>query len=169
MQFRKIKERDIVELDDLFQSCLKDLVTREKKSSELIETEVERLNRIVQDNLLNGKTLFFVTEIHNQIVGTIALTKPNEFITDHVGIVENRYEVGCVYILPSFQRKGIGKFMFQQIKKELVRLGQEQYYLDAGFSSSQQYWKHVLGEPSIILHDYWGKGEHHLIWARTFN
>lgn len=165
MRFRKIEERDIVELDHLFRSCLTDLITREKKESNLIIDEVERLNRIVQESLINGDSLFFVVEINNRIVGSIALTKPNQFITENISTVQNQYEVSCVYILPSFQRQGIGKYMFQQIKKELARLGQVQFYLDAGFLSSQQYWKQVLGKPSFVLVDYWGKGEHHLIWV----
>ncbi|MCJ8008848.1 GNAT family N-acetyltransferase [Lederbergia wuyishanensis] len=166
MHFRKIQKRDLVELNQLFKSCLTDLVIREKKEFKLIDDEVDRLNYIVQDSFLNSELHFYVTEMDNHIVGSIALTKPNPFITENISTIQTGYEVACVYIHPSFQRQGIGKFMFKQIKKELARLGQVKYYLDAGFQSSQQYWRQVLGEPSLILEDYWGKGEHHLIWVR---
>ncbi|MBS4197724.1 GNAT family N-acetyltransferase [Lederbergia citri] len=167
MRFRRIHKSDILELDELFRNCLKDLVIREKKDSTLIADEVENLNRVVQESYDNNEVHFFVTEIQNKIVGSIALKRPNRDITENINTIPNVYEVAGVYILPSFQRQGVGQFMFQQIKKELALQGKKEFYLDAGFSSSQQYWKHVLGEPSVILEDYWGQGEHHLIWFRT--
>ncbi|MBW8351134.1 GNAT family N-acetyltransferase [Bacillus sp. IITD106] len=167
MRLRRIQKSDILELDNLFRSCITDLVIREKKDFNLIDDEVENINCVVQESYHNNEVHFFVTELQNKIVGSIALKKPNPDIAENINTIPNVYEVACVYILPSFQRLGIGKFMFQQIKKELVRLGKSEFYLDAGFSSSQQYWKHVLGEPSVILENYWGKGEHHHIWIRT--
>ncbi|RST60395.1 N-acetyltransferase [Siminovitchia terrae] len=56
---------------------------------------------------------------------------------------------GAFVIHPSYQRQGIGKTLFHHIKNEFIRQGHKKFYLDAGFSSSQQYWEHILGKPRL--------------------
>ncbi|VEF47618.1 acetyltransferase [Bacillus freudenreichii] len=123
-----------------FFACMTDLVMRENKEKSLIEEEVDQLNRIVQESLVDSETALFVAELDRQIVGTIAPKKPSLTISDNIQTEPDVYEVGSVYIRSTYQRQGIGKLLFQYIKKERLRLGQTKYYLDAGFSSSQQYW-----------------------------
>ncbi len=167
MHIRMIQKRDISDLDTLFIDCIADLVKRENKEQELIKEEVDQLNRIVKEALADSETQFFVAEIDEQIVGTIAQKNPNQLITENIEIEPNVYEIASVYIHPSYQRQGIGKTLFHHVKNELIRQGHKKFYLDAGFSSSQQYWEDILGKPSFILKDYWGKGEHHLIWVKS--
>ncbi|WP_164525471.1 GNAT family N-acetyltransferase [Siminovitchia acidinfaciens] len=167
MHIRKVQAEDISDLDNLFRVCMTDLVMRENKEKSLIEEEVDQLNRIVQESLFDSKTALFVAELDRQIVGTIALKNPNLTISDNILTEPDVFEVGSVYIRLAYQRQGIGKLLFQYIKKALLRLGQTKYYLDAGFSTSQQYWRQLLGKPSYILKNYWGEREDHHIWINN--
>lgn len=167
MRIRKVNERDIDELDQFFRACMTDLVTRENKELNLVVQEVDRLNGTVKECLTNSETSFFIAELNGRLVGTIGLNKPCPVIAENIKTESNVFEIVCVYVHPDFQQQGIGKFLFQYIKKELIRRGQSTFYLDAGFSSSQQYWLQRLGKPTIILKDYWGTGEDHLIWKRS--
>jgi len=167
MLFRRIQQKDMVEINQLFKICMVDLIARENKDSSLIEEEVENLKQVVQENFTDPNTIFYVTEIRGRIAGTIALTKPNSLISENVPTEPDIYEIACVYVHPDEQRQGVGKFMFQRIKQELMQLGQKKYCLDAGYISSQQYWEGVLGKPTLILEDYWGEGEHHLVWIKS--
>lgn len=169
MQVRKVRRDDIDHLDKLFRVCISDLLIRENKELRLAEEEVDRLNRIVMENLADYDIAFYVAELNGRVVGTIALTRPNPIISQNIRTESNVYEISCVYVHPSYQRQGIGKLLFQHIKKELIRRGNVKYYLDAGFSSSQQYWQKLLGKPSFILKDYWGEGQHHFIWHNSFH
>lgn len=167
MVFRGVQNRDIAETDQLFRACLTDLISREKiEEPNLLEEEVAKLNQVVQESLAAQECNFFVVEIKDRIAGTIALTKPNKLISEHIRIEPSVYEVACVYVHPNDQKQGIGKYMFQHIKQKLIQLGQVQYCLDAGFSSSQEYWKQQLGKPTIVIENLWGKGAHHLIWLK---
>ncbi len=167
MIIRKVQKRDVGKLETFFKNCLTDLVKRESKELDLIEEEVDQLNRIVKESLADSKIAFFVGELNGQIVGTIALTKPNRVISENIRTESDVFEISSVYVHPSYQRQGIGQYLFQHIKKELIRMGNVKYYLDAGFSSSQQYWVQQLGNPSFRLKDYWGEGEDHFIWIRN--
>lgn len=167
MRIRGIHNRDIAGLDKLFRACMTDLIVREKKELNFIEEEVEQLNRTVQESITDPETAVFVAEMEERMVGTIAIIKPNAIISENINTEKNVFEIACVYVHPDFQRQGIGKILFQHIKKELIQRGQVKYYLDAGFSSSQQYWRQLLGEPSVILKDYWGEGQHHFIWSHS--
>lgn len=170
MLFRKVDQQDLIQVDHIFRTSITDLVIRELIDEPgLIDREVAQLNRTVQDSLNSKENLFFVTEIDHRIVGTIALINPNLLICENVQTEPNVYEIGCVYVHPDYQKQGIGKFMFHSIKEELIRIGHEKYYLDAGFTSSQQYWFRVLGKPTYVLENHWGTGAHHFIWSKSIH
>ncbi|WKA53099.1 GNAT family N-acetyltransferase [Planococcus shixiaomingii] len=167
MKFRKVSAQDIIKTDHLFYHCLTDLLTREKITEEgLLEHEVDRLQKAVQESLANQDKPFFIAEQDEEIIGTIALYPPGPMITSALPTVTGSYEVACVYVHPEYQRQGVGKFLFQNIIQELRLRGHTAFFLDAGFSSSQKYWEDVLGEPSCVVENYWGLGKHHLVWKR---
>lgn len=168
MLFRKMQQQDIAEVYQLFSLCMTDLIVRENKEIALIEDEVESLKKIVEVST-STETVFYVTEVRGRIAGTIALKKPNSIICENTKTEPDLYEIACVYVHPDCQRQGIGLFMLRNACQELLRLGQNKYCLDAGFSSSRQYWEKRLGKPSVILEDYWGSGEHHFIWIQAIS
>ncbi|GIN20165.1 MAG TPA: hypothetical protein DEO65_05040 [Bacillus bacterium] len=60
MIIRKVQKRDVGKLETFFKICLADLVKRESKELDLIEEEVDQLNRIVKESLADSKIAFFL-------------------------------------------------------------------------------------------------------------
>ncbi|WKA56886.1 GNAT family N-acetyltransferase [Planococcus shenhongbingii] len=167
MIFRKIEAKDINEADELFRACLADLLAREGfHDQELYEEEIYRLNIAVSKSLQESENQFYIAEQKSHILGTIALQSPGNMLKSMVEVEPGQFEVGCVYVHPSYQREGVGDFLFQNAIIQLNSLGKTKFYLDAGFSSSQQYWLKRLGTPSFLIEDYWEQGKPHMVWIK---
>lgn len=167
MNFRKVLQQDFDECDHLFQVCLENLLVRENiLEAGLLESEMVRLHEAMISSCGHPNQFFYVAQKNNEIAGTIALMPPGPMIASEVAVHPGGMEIACVYVHPKYQRQGVGKFLFEQVLRELNRLKHKCFYLDAGFSSSQRYWEKILGEPSYILKNYWGLDKHHLIWHK---
>lgn len=165
MLFRKVLESDIAETDLLFRECLTELIAREGINEEgLLEDEILRLRDTIQKSFREPHCHFYLAEDTGRILGTIALDAPGPLISSNIELNPDLYEISCVYIHPKFQRQGVGGFLFSKIQEVLRRMGCKEYYLDAGFSSSQEYWLKKLGEATFVLKDYWSEGQPHRIW-----
>ncbi|MDN7246984.1 GNAT family N-acetyltransferase [Planococcus shenhongbingii] len=168
MIFKKIEAADVENADQLFRTCMADLLAREGFNDNILfEEEVRRLNNAVTESFKESENRFYLALQENQLIGTIALQTPGNMLKSMVDVKPGQYEVACVYVHPSYQRQGAGDFLFQNAIKQLNSLGKTTFYLDAGFSSSQLYWLKKLGEPSLLLEDYWGTGKHHLVWIKS--
>lgn len=42
----------------------------------------------------------------------------------------------------------------------------EEFCLDSGYTKAKKIWNKKLGEPNIIMKNYWGEGYDHSIWYR---
>ena len=167
MNFRQIKLSDKENASQLFRSCLADLIHREGvEEPGLFEKEVERLELAVEDSLQNRNTRLYVAEKRGILLGTIALLPPGPLAVTHTQVREMDCEIGCVYVHPGHQRQGIGEFLFSSAIEQAKTKTYSRFFLDAGFSSSRTYWTKQLGEPSVILSDYWGIGQPHAIWVK---
>lgn len=168
MDFRGIETMDLDKADMLFQACMKDLLNREgfDGDGDLWEEEVARLNKAAQKSLVDPANRFFVAEKENELLGTIALQTPGHMLNSMIQVEPGAMEIACVYVHPAHQRSGIGRFLFQHACRELKAIGKQKFYLDAGFTSSQQYWLSKLGEPSRLLENYWGPGKPHMVWVK---
>lgn len=168
MKFRTILDGDLEKVDALFQECLKDLLKREgfDGDGDLWAEEVARLNKAARKSLVDPANRFFVAEKENELLGTIALQTPGHMLNTMVQVEPGAMEIACVYVHPAHQRSGIGRFLFHHACRELKAIGKQKFYLDAGFTSSQQYWLSKLGEPSRLLENYWGPGKPHMVWVK---
>ncbi|TWT14341.1 GNAT family N-acetyltransferase [Planomicrobium sp. CPCC 101079] len=170
MEFRKVKRADTDQTNNLFTACLSKLLVSENIQEEgLLENEVARLQKNVEQSFDQPEQLFFIAEKDGTVAGTIALSQPGPMISSAIALPRGCLEIGCVYVRPEFQRQGIGKFMLQRAQSELEWLNRPFYCLDAGFPSSQRYWKSILGEPGFVLKDYWGPGKPHMFWLKNLN
>ncbi|MGK7377487.1 GNAT family N-acetyltransferase [Planococcus sp. 1R117A] len=167
MIFKIIEATDVENADQLFRACMADLLAREGfNDNVLFEEEVRRLNNAVTDSFTESENRFYLALQENQLIGTIALQNPGNMLKSMIAVEPGQYEVACVYVHPSNQRQGVGDFLFQNAIKQLNSLGKKTFYLDSGFSSSQLYWLKKLGEPSLLLENYWGTGKHHMVWIK---
>lgn len=159
---------------DLFREVMEDLYKREgifesfhdEMHSELREKEAA-LTRFIEAR--SEIPYFLVAKIGGQCVGTIALTMPNDLITDSLPEVMAETpllipEVSSVFVLPGFQGQGIGLALLAAVKEALKQKGLSRFCLDCGYPKSQPYWLRHLGKPARILENQWGVGLHHMIW-----
>ncbi|MEL7123358.1 MAG: GNAT family N-acetyltransferase [Bacteroidota bacterium] len=129
-----------------------------------VEEQMANLERYFSSN--SGiKENYLIAKLDSRIIGTIAYGRPSKLLLNTIkeelmGIPE----IKSVYILPEFQRTGIGNFLFTEIKTMLKKSQISQYCLDCGYTKSQKYWKKRLGEPQYLLKDYWSKNNDHMIW-----
>ena len=66
----------------------------------------------------NGESRYFLLAIdtsNNKIIGTIEIGPASTLINSCTGgVLKNLYEIGTVFILPEYQRKGIGVYYYIQ-------------------------------------------------------
>ncbi len=71
--------------------------------------------------------------------------------------------------MPEYQGKGIGTMLLNAILACLRQKGVSEFCLDSTYKKAQSYWTKKLGQPSVTLKDYWGKGLNYMIWHRNLN
>lgn len=69
----------------------------------------------------------------------------------------------CILII---KNKGLAVNFLQGIFQVLKSKGIKEFCFDSGYKEAQQMWTNKFGNPNILLKDYWGEGEHHMIWRR---
>jgi GNAT superfamily N-acetyltransferase len=120
---------------------------------------------ILDKSLNSHDGIFLIAKDNNKIIGTIAITHPNELITENLSEdLTNVPEIASVYVLPEYQGKGVGSLLFQAAIKHLQEKDINAFVLDSPFKRAQQFWTKKLGLPIVILKNYWAKGKDHLIW-----
>ncbi|WP_337874698.1 GNAT family N-acetyltransferase [Exiguobacterium sp.] len=165
MNFRALEQSDVKSLQRLFMESLSDLIRRERfEDADLLDEEVARLNTTIQDHFDDDHVQLYVVGHEGILIGAGALLPPNDIISGNLEIKRGAIELGSVYVLPRMQRQGVGQFLLEEMKREILARKQHVFYLDAGFPSAQAYWQKQLGEPSLILDHYWGPGAPHMIW-----
>ena len=96
----------------------------------------------------------------------IGQASPSEIIRNALPDLSNTVpEIICLFVDPVHHRCGIGRALFLEIIIEIRRLGIDRYVLDCGYRSSQEFWRRILGKPSMTLKDHWAIGYDHLIWS----
>jgi len=110
--------------------------------------------------------LLMLARLDGKIIGTIAYGKMNKSVSTNIPeCLNDLKEIKGVYIHPDYQGEGIGSFLWKKMINTLKNQNVDKVCLDSGYRISQQYWKKKIGEPTFFMKDYWGKGEHQLIWV----
>jgi GNAT superfamily N-acetyltransferase len=169
---RRPGERDINELNLLFEITITDNFRREGIEHDIdgLKQEIHDKDCLLQEDFKsNGRERFFLVACHGgKIVGTISYGPCGEAICEcSKGSLNDVGEVGTLYILPEYQKKGIGTLLLNSIFTVLMSRGIKEYCLDSGYKTAQQIWRRKFGEPVIVVKDYWAKGFDHYIWHRT--
>jgi GNAT superfamily N-acetyltransferase len=156
----KIKELFTVSISDTFD---KNNVTRLCEVTDEVEEKMRLLDNYYSSN--QGEPHFLIAREELEIVGVIACFPVSNAIKQNVTeCTNNDSEIGCVYIVPEHQQKGIGSLLYNEMKSYLKSIGIKKCYLSAGFVTSQKYWQMKLGEPQFVLKNMWGNGFHELVW-----
>ena len=102
---RKAKEDDILEIKELlsivWDNTYKDLIP--EKIIDEIKSSWHKVENL-RTQIINGNTVFNIAEENNKIVGILTAMRK-----------DNKYYLSRLYVLPNFQRKGIGKKLLNNL------------------------------------------------------
>ncbi|EEL50683.1 Acetyltransferase [Bacillus cereus Rock3-44] len=167
---------DYEELNHFFHAVIIDTFAKEGLSelTDDIENEIEIKKQYLKcDFDSNGKNRYFLIAVDkrcNKIIGTIEFGPSSKLIhTCTEGALKGLYEIGTVFVLPNYQKRGISNLLLNAIFLTLLGKGINEFCLDSGYTNAQKIWKKKFGEPSFLLKDYWGKAYDHMIWRKYIN
>lgn len=164
---------DTEELKQLFTHTITDAFEKEKiDDAQGIKNEInEKITSFSEDLESNGKKRYFlVARLNNKIVGTISYGPCNALALKNSGEkLKDVLEIGTVYILPEYQKKGIGSILVKSMLNELKIRNITDFCLDSGYKRAQVIWRKKFGEPSFVIKDYWGPDSDHMIWYRKLS
>lgn len=173
VQINRPLQKDITKIQKLFHTVLVDTF-KKNEIHEAYDGEIQYLverntKNVKQDITSNGSQEYFlVARNEQQVVGIIGFGSPSKEIRKNYKIdFENIPEIKNAFILPEFQRNGIGTQLFEKLIEVLKEKGIEEFVLDSGFTSAQVYWKKKLGNPIVTAKNYWGDGTDYLIWHKS--
>ncbi|PAE41152.1 GNAT family N-acetyltransferase [Neobacillus sp. YX16] len=169
VEIRRPRMEDIEELNQFFRIVITDTFRREGLAGliEDIEAEIDSKNNYLQLDLdsKGDQRYFLIALAGNKIIGTIEYGPASELIKNCTnGKLGNLVEVGTVFVLPEYQRQGVGNRLLGEMLQTLKGCGMVDFCLDSGYKNAQAIWKKKFGEPNYLLKDYWGQGQDHMIW-----
>lgn len=171
---RRPKKSDKEEVYSLFETTIQHTFKLEGTGSEtkIIKELIDDQKSLINiDFDTNGKEYYFlIAECEGKIAGTICHRPCSDIIKDCADRdTQGMHEIGSVYILPDFQGKGIVKLLLNAMYITLSAREFNEFWLDSGYNIAKNVWQKILGEPNIIMKDYWGKGVDHHLWYRKLS
>ncbi|KFN01350.1 N-acetyltransferase [Bacillus clarus] len=174
LEVRRPNAKDRDELHVFFRTVITDTYAKEGllELMDDIENEIETKKRYLQSDFdSNGKNRYFLLAInkaYDKIIGTIEIGPASTVINSCTGgVLKDLYEIGTVFVLPEYQRKGIGSLLLNAMLFTLLGKGIMEFCLDSGYKNAQKIWQSKFGEPNYLLKDYWSKSNHHMIWRKS--
>ena len=167
IQIRPLRIDDISHLKNLFEKTISEIFERNNIEDKIeLEHEINYKIYKVSKSIFEEESTarFFVVEKENTIVGIAGFSLINNDIKSNIENNENTYELGTVYVLPEFQRKGIGSLLINTILENIKNMGIHEFYLDCGYRTSQSYWIKKFGKPYIIIENKFGTNQDYMIW-----
>ncbi|TYS16569.1 GNAT family N-acetyltransferase [Rossellomorea vietnamensis] len=169
IEIRRPTNDDIEQLKQFFRSVVTDTFYKEGIGNmvEDLEDEIEcKINYLIDDLQSSGETRYFLIAVKEErIVGTIEYGAASELINPCTNnALKDVYEVGTVFVDPEYQRNGIANLLLHSIYTRLKNKGIKECCLDSGYGRSQKIWQQKYGTPDYFLKNYWGEGNHHMIW-----
>jgi len=162
---------DVKELHQLFKTVITDTYEKEGLGDyhEEINNEIEEKKKFLEEDIeSNGEKRFFLAaRSQDKIVGVISYGPCGELIKK---LSNNRFdnvgEIGTAFVLPEYHNKGIGTILLNSMFLSLIGRNIDEFCLDSGYTIAKQIWLKKLGEPVIVVKNYWGEGYDHIIWYR---
>ncbi|AAU17812.1 GNAT family N-acetyltransferase [Bacillus cereus] len=176
VEIRRPNSDDLEELHSFFRIVITNTFKDEGLSqlSDDIENEINTKKQYLKNDFdSNGEKRYFLLAIdtnNDKIIGTIEVGPASTLINSCTGgLLKELYEIGTVFILPAYQRKGIGSFLLHAMFLTLLSRGITEFCLDSGYKKAQSIWTKKFGEPSYVLKDYWGESSNHMIWKKSLH
>lgn len=143
---RRPNSDDLKELHLFFRIVITNTYKDEGLSQQLddIENEINMKKQYLKTDFdSNGEKRYFLLAIdtnNDKIIGTIEVGPASTLITSCTsGVLKDLYEIGTVFILPDYQRKGIGSLLLHTMFLTLLSRGITEFCLDSGYRKAQKY------------------------------
>ncbi|MBP9700400.1 GNAT family N-acetyltransferase [Candidatus Woesebacteria bacterium] len=165
--------RDTEDLSALISNVTTDAFRRENiilSDPNILKNEFDRKLRDFQTDLATKgeQEYFLIAKSREKIVGCISFGAVTETLKEYFPEAgENSFEIKHLLVLPEYQTQGIGTTLFTSIVNELKKRKAVTYFLDSGFKTAQEYWTKRIGKPTLVLNDYFGKGQNFMLWKRS--
>lgn len=174
IEMRRPRIEDTEELLNFFRIVLIDTFAKEGLADlhDEIDEEIETKIKYLQSDFegIKNSRYFLVALDGNKIIGTIEHGLASELINQCTkGELKNLHEIGTVFVLPEYQKQGVGTLLLNEMYNTLKRNGIYEFCLDSGYTNAQKVWKKKFGEPDYLIKDYWGEGFHHMIWKKRID
>lgn len=174
VKIRRPRMDDLEELNQFFKIVITDTFAREglAELKDDIKSEIDSKKIYLQLDIdsQGEKRYFLIALAENKIIGSIEYGPASELIRNSTnGAWGNLVEVGTVFVLPGYQRQGVGNRLLGEMLQTLKGLGIENFCLDSGYKNAQIIWRKKFGEPEYLLKDFWGEGQDHMIWKLSTN
>lgn len=139
VEIRRPNSDDLEELHSFFRIVITNTFKDEGLSqlSDDIENEINTKKQYLKNDFdSNGEKRYFLLAIdtnNDKIIGTIEVGPASTLINSCTGgVLKDLYEIGTVFILPEYQKKGIGSFLLHTMFLTLLSRGITEYCLDSG-------------------------------------
>lgn len=171
---RRPRNEDINQLKEFFSTVIIDTFSKEGIGEKLddIKDEIKVKEKYVASDFeSNGEKRFFWIALDgDQIIGSIEFGPASNLICECTNnSFKELVEVGTVFVLPDYQRVGVGNLLLNKMYSTLKKKGIDEFCLDSGYTNAQKIWNKKFGEPDYWLKDYWGKGYDYMIWKVQVN
>lgn len=165
----EVTKTDLNEIKIFFKATLTETFERHGIGKDELEEEIKEKISEVEEFLKGsrGDLDFIVAREEDRIIGIIKSSKTGRF-SDKIsgGRVKDIKEIGSLYILAEKRGSRVGSRLIEEILKRMKARGEKEFCFDCGFPDSQKRWIRKFGNPTITVKDYWGKGEHHMLWIK---
>lgn len=167
MKIKKPVKNNLPKLEEFFRVVISDTAKKEGiTTSNFIDEEVEEKMNYFKNHFKEGSNISILIALDSEkIIGTISSSYCDSDMKNVIkDLKKDSMKIGAVYIHPSYQKKGIGKTLLNEMCKILKSKNIEEFYLDSGYKSAQIYWTKNLGEPLFKAKNYWAPRVDNFIW-----
>ena len=168
IKIRSVTNFDVDELKKLFEITISDIFTKNDIIDPYeMKNEIEGKSIKVYNAIINKKpkSKYYVAETNKCIIGIAGYSLINNDIKANIEIENyDAYELGTVYILPEYQRIGVGTLLIENIIESMKNTGIYEFYLDCGYKTSQLFWLKKFGTPYKIIKNKFGENQDYMIW-----
>ena len=117
------------------------LIDQEFLESLVTEEALKEFEEKLKGYIINDPNIFYLLRVDNKPVGIVHVRK-----TKFVGY-EEYGELGAIYLLNEFKRKGYGKILFEKAKEELKKMGYTKMINGCiNGNPSNEFYKHMGGK-----------------------
>lgn len=162
LNFKDIKQAEQLLEISASENFKKNGVVNEKEIEDKVNEKIKIVHSFFENNPVCSA--MYAAKINDKLIGLIALGSQTPKVIKHI---ENKFinvvEIKSLFILPDYQKQGLGMNLFNFVCSELLKNNHTHFMLYSSYKTGQNYWQKILGEPYKIVVD---NGTTRKIWLQ---